>query len=360
MQQNLPFGLRDGKLVHISDVNSGLACNCFCPGCGAVLVARKGEQKIHHFAHYNSEECAHGFETAIHIAAKDLLENRKEFTIPHLVAKLHELDFEDHLIAESRVVKFDNVYLEKVVDNIVPDVLVEIGSKKLLIEIAVTHYVDEEKQVKIENLGISTVEVDLNFLKKDFNFKDLEFYLIRDTSCKKWIYNAQFNSLKEGYLNRKLKKRLEGAKNVLFKEELEAKKEYYRNQKFDILYLDEYSEITCPRIVLIKSKELKNTSFSKYLKEGKIWNGIIYGQRSNGRFVFLGGEKVEIYPPDNCYKLNDQERKLRNHIYWQANFISKESLVGKEDCIKCIYFTEYLDLEETTFACKFRKENRIK
>lgn len=39
----LPFGLRSGKLVHISELNveeRGFKCNCNCPSCGDKLIAR--------------------------------------------------------------------------------------------------------------------------------------------------------------------------------------------------------------------------------------------------------------------------------------------------------------------------------
>jgi competence CoiA-like predicted nuclease len=55
-QVKLPFGLRDGELVHISTVQSGLACKCSCAACDAILIARKGIKNAHHFAHYKAEE----------------------------------------------------------------------------------------------------------------------------------------------------------------------------------------------------------------------------------------------------------------------------------------------------------------
>lgn len=41
-----PFGLHDGRLVSPVQVVRGLACECTCPGCGAVLVARKGRWRM--------------------------------------------------------------------------------------------------------------------------------------------------------------------------------------------------------------------------------------------------------------------------------------------------------------------------
>ena len=42
----------DGRLLHIDDVPSGLACDCICPGCSRPLVAKKGRLQAHHFAHH--------------------------------------------------------------------------------------------------------------------------------------------------------------------------------------------------------------------------------------------------------------------------------------------------------------------
>ena len=46
---NLTYALKDGVLVHISQVPSGLQCGCKCPACGETLIAKKGDKVIHHF-----------------------------------------------------------------------------------------------------------------------------------------------------------------------------------------------------------------------------------------------------------------------------------------------------------------------
>ena len=45
----LGYGLKEGKLLHISEVPRGLACGCVCPACGDRLVARQGPLREHHF-----------------------------------------------------------------------------------------------------------------------------------------------------------------------------------------------------------------------------------------------------------------------------------------------------------------------
>lgn len=46
----LPFGIKDGKFIHISEVNSGRT-EVVCPYCQNKLMAKKGRIKRHHFAH---------------------------------------------------------------------------------------------------------------------------------------------------------------------------------------------------------------------------------------------------------------------------------------------------------------------
>src|SRR3546814_18564190 len=78
----------DGTIAHISEVVSGLACQCICPGCGADLVARKGDHKEHHFGHRSTAECAHALESALHKLAKEVLHDRKEILLPEVGADL--------------------------------------------------------------------------------------------------------------------------------------------------------------------------------------------------------------------------------------------------------------------------------
>lgn len=72
-QFNLLYGLRKGTLVHISEVESGLKCECKCPSCDAKLVARKGKKNKHHFAHHATDNCKYGYETSLHFAVKEII-----------------------------------------------------------------------------------------------------------------------------------------------------------------------------------------------------------------------------------------------------------------------------------------------
>lgn len=72
----IPFASREGKLVHVSEVEPGFRNDCFCPACGRPLVAKKGNIKVHHFAHDGDHPC--NGETILHLLAKQLLKERIE------------------------------------------------------------------------------------------------------------------------------------------------------------------------------------------------------------------------------------------------------------------------------------------
>ena len=81
-QRHIKYALKNGMITSISDVERGLKCGCVCSACGAKLVARKGTKKIHHFAHYAGEDCEYGYESSLHLAAKEILSKSKKMIVP--------------------------------------------------------------------------------------------------------------------------------------------------------------------------------------------------------------------------------------------------------------------------------------
>src|ERR1700730_16969980 len=116
----IPFGVdRTKRVVHISEVERGRACDCMCPGCDAPLTAVKGAVRQHHFRHGVEVECEGALESAIHLAAKQIIIERKELTLPKYVVtgarsdskgRLHRASEEP--IPAGTVQKFDSVAAE--------------------------------------------------------------------------------------------------------------------------------------------------------------------------------------------------------------------------------------------------------
>ncbi len=182
----LTYAIKDGQLVHISAVASGLSCECSCPSCGSRLEAKKGKIKLHHFSHYDTEECKAGYETSLHLLAKSVLSECKSMLLPEVY--LFDSD-PSWRIAESKTIVFDSVEIETSQGNLVPDIMGCIGSKKLYIEIRVAHAVDDRKRDKIVEKKVSCVEIDLSRFDKEITQEDLLGFITSDSSRSKWIYN---------------------------------------------------------------------------------------------------------------------------------------------------------------------------
>ena len=186
----LTYGLKNGRITHISQVESGLECGCFCPACGDRLVAKKGGVVRHHFAHQSKDPCEYGVESALHLAAKEIVAAADEIMIPEVRLQFPHSYRSDILIHESMKVKADHVELEKRFGSIVPDVVVYSGGKKFFIEIFVTHAIDDRKYQQIKSMDISTIEIDLSGCEELPDEKELSEILLAESPLKTWVYNT--------------------------------------------------------------------------------------------------------------------------------------------------------------------------
>jgi competence CoiA-like predicted nuclease len=200
MEFKLPYGLRENELLTIEDVESGLACNCVCPACKKQLIARKGAIKSHHFAHYKSEDCLSGLETALHKLSKEIISKSKTFTTPIL----HYPNTHYEVFEETEI-PIENVKLETKVGEFIPDIVIETKGKKLLIEIVVSNPVSWQKLQRIKTENLPTIEIYAKYLletlytQKDFGLKDNLFQteLVSGTKYKRWLHNPKINSIKK-------------------------------------------------------------------------------------------------------------------------------------------------------------------
>jgi hypothetical protein len=151
-EYDLRYGLKDGQLVFIDEVERGLDCACLCPHCGGKLIARKGEVNQHHFAHHQVENCGKGVETVLHLLAKQVLQEEECIKLP---------DGDDLELLTS--IEIERRRLGYISD--VGAVFLETG-EEIDIEIKVTHGVDQEKLNKVLSQHAKMMEIDLSGLCK--------------------------------------------------------------------------------------------------------------------------------------------------------------------------------------------------
>lgn len=223
-----PFGLRDGRLHEPAQVPSGLACNCVCPGCGAALVAKKGNMKRWHFSHHNAvpgENCA---ESAIHAAAKQVLIDHGSLMVPKFAVgtSARAMDgrelYEYEVLSPVRRIRFDRAVPEETIGDIRPDVVGYSGDRRLIVEMYFRHRVDVVKRAKLVALGIPALEIDLSDLDEEVGFESVTERVINSVVEKEWlVYPRRSEHL--AYLEYKLRERIDTANDVYLRD-LDRKK----------------------------------------------------------------------------------------------------------------------------------------
>ena len=209
----LEYGLRGDKVIFVSeltDLERGKACNCICPVCRKRLVAKLGPHNQWHFAHDGAEcNLVAAQQTALHMLAKEIIESSKKLRFPGISIKKDDYcnDIEDFRVQaeipssieyrKASVVNCDSVSLEKKISSIVPDIMVTTKARKCLIEVAVTHFVDEQKEQKIKEIGLPLFEIDLsNLYNSEFSREELAEEVLFNPSNRTWIFNPLFEAAK--------------------------------------------------------------------------------------------------------------------------------------------------------------------
>lgn len=216
----IPFAMnRAGQLVSVSEVERGKKCDCTCPECGEPVIACKGQVKRAYFAHASGSECARAYESSLHKAVKQLLEQRKILFLPDCFVRMHtrfmpdvfaysDSDWraayarsEDYDRAHpetgighipGRLLQFDDVRLEQNEGSVRPDIVGYVGGSPLFIEVAVTHFVDLDKERKLRAQAVSVLELDFSeHSKSAWTWEELEKRLFEQTQGKVWIVNRR-------------------------------------------------------------------------------------------------------------------------------------------------------------------------
>ena len=199
----VPFGLKSGRMVRVEEVPKGLSCGCVCPACGYALVAKAKDSRHRrpHFAHYRDADCRTGFETTVHKAAKQLIADRLHLCLPGWDGDLDMpnppiLPDDAGFIHQGRPVDYPpvrvplvSVDLERSKGDYTPDVSAHDAQGELLIEVRVSHAVDERKRRRVQSEGIRMLEIDLSRLTLAQSLEPLVFEreVLENTANRIWI-----------------------------------------------------------------------------------------------------------------------------------------------------------------------------
>ncbi len=324
------------RLVEIGSVARGLECGCICPLCKQTLVARKGEDRIPHFAHYNGDSCEGARMTALHMLAQQIIEEEQEIMLPSYNGKYYQ--------EVGKRIIFDNVVLEKTFEiqekTFRPDC---IGIKYdgnnqehyLWIEIRVTHEVDTTKQAAIKEANISCIEIDLSdMLQTDYTKENVKKRLLELTQNKTWLNTPIYDKRNE--INR-IKHEQEQAERKRIQEQKKKEKE--------------------KACAALKEKVNRwridgNIETTKYLIEALIH--FPFEERESYSGILLKNDIFDILVPNNYFFLFVDKLPRNNdglnlfytllHFYWyRVNTIDGIQLRNK---LRSLFTVDKIYLEE--------------
>lgn len=177
------------RITHISETERGLSCNCSCVVCGERMMAKKGGEREHHFAHESNKiACIINHETLLHQFAKRVIQEAGGLVVPPCTN--YRLD---SLITISKTspswLMLERIEEEKWLDNMRPDLIGYSGDTPILIEVAYSSFVDTEKQAKLKERGLIALEINLRaFHPENFEPEATQGAIINNVDLKDWLF----------------------------------------------------------------------------------------------------------------------------------------------------------------------------
>lgn len=165
------YALDGSRTIDISSDNVVRGKEYTCLSCDNVLIPVLGEIRQKHFRHKIQVDCS--TETYLHNLAKriffqtynECLDNNRPYIIEYCVpvhcnaCKEYGPCEIGHELKRTDLTKhFKEAFLESRDDEFIPDILLKSGSESLYVEIAVTHFVEENKA----SSGIRIIEIAVN------------------------------------------------------------------------------------------------------------------------------------------------------------------------------------------------------
>lgn len=217
----VPFGLLAGQLVEPGSVSNGKTCGCLCPGCRRPLVAyNQGKVRTtQYFGHQPGDECAKGFESALHLAGKQVVIQAKRLNLPALevygdgiAPRVHKplrtkvveratsaayqaveaeasLEVSESLPATSlQADLFSAAPVAPETHFLRADLKASHAGGIDWIEIRVTHAVDARKRNLMQHAGLRVIEIDLSGLfRPGITLDEVRRAVVEDIENKVWV-----------------------------------------------------------------------------------------------------------------------------------------------------------------------------
>lgn len=405
-----------GKIIHISEVSSGINCWAFCIATWERLIARKWEINSHHFARPANFNAEYYRETLTHHFAKQYFLDKKIISLPYFLSRpeyffMKNLDNSSKQelkklmgmknittlkkIDQTKVFELKNIEIEKRIqiwsEYIVADIYGEIHTETLqiplIIEILVSHACDDIKLQKLKNSEYFLLEINCNiyddeilskkdwitdFLDKFFQNRPGDFLYMPEEIRKSILeFNKWLFSLKQ-------KIRSIQMENI--------QKQYKENEKKllnipGIITKSSPIPKMCPIRQKVYKKALEenksiieNSLGIKKILSGDIcWDFSIIGKNISDSYIIVNEQKIyfnEKMSWKNMWAEGGKKflifRKMvqdfiRYQNYWKMiKTYRNGSRVNLEltNCVGCKYYRNYSNVDDEIIdSCRYNVEN---
>lgn len=338
----------DEKIVSIKDrdVPSGKKCDCICTKCKEPLVAKKGKERVHHFAHANETNCKG--ETLAHIEAKNIIEKEGYLWLPRYIG---EGDY------DTAKVDFDEVLIEKKIkpSNNSADLWCTSQGRSIVVEIVVTHDLDEQKEnFLVENkIDTLSIYVGKSLHKDEYNDLPENFSnLVLKESERHWNVNEKIDLAREE--EKKARKREEKAEKERL--EREEKIQIEKDKEECAKFLDSGGREYLEKLKIDEEKRDNQIKvLDKVLKEIKKRDNkkILYGTLVRADIKKYGGWKNAL-----CVKSNILSARYDNLAFVKIGYQKYKDNVNENVGFKINYDTEFVEGLVMPF-CKVVRNKKV-
>ena len=215
----IPFGEHGdtGELVDVGSVANGVSCNCVCPSCRTILVAKQGNVKEWHFAHkvqksHNStaKVCDYSFYVSLRMMIRQLSEDGLFIRVPSLDIPYSFFNESSERVEEKllsvtseSVLQVENVRVGVPFQGVVVDVLTNVKGYDFVFYVS---YKDRHVPLELtapQNKRVGVVEISAEVLKSAFRttkngrYKEtLKAFLSDNVNGKFWSYHPRYDTKK--------------------------------------------------------------------------------------------------------------------------------------------------------------------
>jgi hypothetical protein len=193
-----PIALQGENVIHADDAIGGVMYQC--PECSKELFLRvRGDNR--HFVHNSDSEGGCRKETFVHYMSKHIIERFKYVLLPEVILgyppyteEQDEFRREFNLNREgaalaggwlagdrtraeldiARKFPVSAVTMEKLFDDVKPDLVLWSGKVRLFLEIKVSHEIGHVKRKKLKAKGLNVLELDLSHIDRDLTYEELQ------------------------------------------------------------------------------------------------------------------------------------------------------------------------------------------